>query len=153
MSVPVVSCRHGDPGHSRTRTTATVTGGNRWVRHGVLDALAQPSLSDAHKHTHTVCTHSGRQLANFHILCFFVSPSNTHTLDNHLLRCVCMCVCVCSAIISNHVSVFSLGVCELPPPGRSICVVLAVMVMASKLSILPAVLPPTTSPSPTEAKQ
>lgn len=47
---------------------------------------------------------------------------------------------MCAAIISNHVSVFSLGVCELPPPGQPICVVVAVMVMASKLSLLPAVL-------------
>lgn len=35
VSVSVVSCRDGDPGRSQTRTTTTVTGGNRWVRHGV----------------------------------------------------------------------------------------------------------------------
>ncbi len=112
----------------------------------VFRRLSSPGLSEAH--TQTFCTHGGTQLARYCTPCFFVSLLCTHTPEKpppptpQVCVSVCMCVCVYAAIISNHISVFSLGVCELPPPGRPICVVVAVMVMASEMSVLPATFPP-----------
>lgn len=128
----------------------------------VFRRLRSPGLSVANTHTHrhahtlhpwwdTISTppHS--------LFCCFPSSARSHTLQTTTrppllpFRCVCMCVFVyvclsvqgwCAAIISNHVSVLSLGVCELPPPGRPICVAVAVITMASKLLLLPAASPP-----------
>lgn len=125
----------------------------------VFRRLRSPSLSDAHTDTLThacTCTHilcpwwdTISTLQHSLFLC--LPPAQTHTHSRQPPSpppqvCVCACICVCAAIISNHVSVFSLAVCELPPPGRPICVVAAVMVMASKSSLLPAASPPMMSP-------
>lgn len=105
----------------------------------VFRRLSSPGLSDAHMHKHTFCTHGGTQLAHRHTPLFSVfHPVLTNTQPPSLLLFRCARGFACAAIISNHVSVFSLGLCELPPPGQPICVVVAVMVMASKLSLLPA---------------
>lgn len=117
----------------------------------VVRRLGSPDMSHTHTRTrirtHTFYHCGGTQLAHSHILFVWLlsslSISYKQTRTHTLLRCVC--VRVCTAIVSNHVSVLSRGVCQLPPPGWPICVVVAVMVMVCRLSLLPAALSPMSS--------
>lgn len=140
VSLPAVSCGDADPGRSMTRTTAMTTSGSRWVRQ---DAKLTQPVTPTNERTHflrswwdTISTPQ-----KFTVFSFFCFPS-AHTHSRQLSSpppqvFVCVYVYACVAIISNHVSVLSLGVCEPPPPGLPICVVVAVMVIAPKLSLLP----------------
>lgn len=71
----------------------------------VFRRLSSPSLSDAHMHIHTFCTHGGTQLAHHHILCFLFSLQCAHTHSRQppslLFRCVRgLCVQPSSLIMS-----------------------------------------------------
>lgn len=79
----------------------------------VFRCLSSHGLSDAHKHcksahTHIFCTHGGTQLANFHILCFFVYLFHAHS---HTPAPPQVCVCVCVQPSSLIMSVSSVLVC------------------------------------------
>lgn len=134
-TVTRVTVRRGPPPWLPVATDGSTT---------VFRRLSSPSLSYAHTYKHilrpwwdTIST-----LPHSLFLCLPPTHSHTHT-DTHRHAHSRhppslppqVCVYVCAAIISNHVSVLSLGVCELPPPGWPICAVVAVMVMASKLSL------------------
>lgn len=100
-----------------------------------LDALAH-LVCRRHTRTHILHPWWDTISTLLHSLFLCLPSAHTHTHSRQPSSptpqvCLSVSVCVCAAIISNHISVFSLGVCELPPPGRPICVVVAVMVIAS----------------------
>lgn len=83
----------------------------------VFRYLSSMSLSCTHAHTQppwwdTISTDP------YLVLSLSFSPALTCSPDNY--RCVYECVC--AAILYNYVSVFSLGVCQLPPSDQPICV-------------------------------